>query len=173
MDEILRRIPPPRREASAAQSLVGGRADAFYYRLLERLGHHDLSADFVFLRASQAIEANAKSAFPRCELGVRYWLFAKTGTGDGWLLRLDAPSQSEVAFVDHDEESRARPRPLPLDLRGWLQLADLFRQVEEQTERNPALLDRDYRLRRPHRAAVKAAIERLAPGLGTKYPLAL
>lgn len=141
------------------------------YRRLVGLGRQTLASDFIFLDVESAIAENTLTELPRCELGVRWWAFGKSGSGDLWSLRKTGGGKtSEVAFIDHDDEFEAKPKVLSISLEDWFRLADLIRQVEDLVRETPSLRDRKGLLKSDIKKAVSEQMEALRHGLSRRYP---
>lgn len=87
----------------------------------------EIACDYILQNLEDANESNYDSFFE--ESHDTWWIFAVTGLGDSWAMRID--NNNEVAFIDHEQESKAKPYSLSINFKQWLQLADLNRQFEE------------------------------------------
>lgn len=153
--------------ATALGTLVKGPYLPFFRRRL--VG--EIAPDFRLHPLPLLRAENQHRDCPACGLGRKWWLFATSGSGDGWLLRAGG---AEVAFLDHAEESRAKPKSLGVGFEAWLRLAVLMHDVEQFADRNPSVLDpRSYRLVPEFSAEVRARMNELGPSLDVTYPFDL
>lgn len=143
-----------------------------YRSALERLGECTIAADFEFLGPRRLREENDLRQTPAVELGTAWWLFSVSGSGDGWLVRRSG-GRSEVAFLDHDEETSAKARALGISFTGWLVLADLMSQVERASETDPGLVGGDFALVPGASRLVRDLMDGIGKNLSKRYPFAL
>jgi len=166
----LPRNPKPSKQRDALARCLRGRVPGDYLSLLKRLGrNHEFAADFRFLGARDLGPENSLRECPKVGLGVRWWVFATTGTGDGWLVRCSTQS-AEIAFLDHDQEFQAEAKPLGIDFKKWVQLADLMRQVERAEDADERLLDASFDLEPFARRKVQSAMATISRSLVDRYP---
>lgn len=172
-DVIVRELPRRVRPGKQLETLtkrLRGRVTADYLSVLRRLGRmHEFAVDFRFLGPRDLVPENSLRECPKVGLGEKWWLFATSGAGDGWLLRCSMEA-AEVAFLDHNRESKAEPELLGIEFNQWIQLADLMRQVERAEASSEAVLDAQFRLRPAARRLVKGALAAISPSLPTRYP---
>lgn len=155
----------PQRAAIPGSLLVQLRtvAPQNYLDVLRRLGPCEIAGDFQFLGLADLPGENALREVPRIALGVDWWLFAVSGTGDAWLMRQADGERSDIAFLDHDEGPEATAKPMHLGFHQWLQLADLMAQVEDDAD-VPA---------ESRSAEITGLLEALSGGLATRFPYAV
>ncbi|GAB2829812.1 hypothetical protein GCM10027276_35630 [Comamonas piscis] len=120
----------------------------------------EIAGDFVLLDHLGAAEETWGRDAPLANLGQDWWVFACSGSGDGWLLSRD--QRQVVAFLDHSAGPDALPQLLGIDAAQWLQLADLMAQLEAAQDQGLALAPQALGL-----------MEQLAPGLSAQYPYTL
>ena len=140
-----------------------------YKHALSRIGPAEFAPDFIWPSTDDLTQENEHREAPACHLGQSWWLFATSGSGDGWLI---GPS-NEIAFLDHTKERRAKPIPMGISFEQWFQLADLMAQVESVTSADASLLDARFRLVPKFRKILHEQMDALAPGLSKRYPFSL
>lgn len=130
--------------------------------VLETIGAQQIAADFVVPKTERFIGYNTRVPFV-----PKDWLcFANSGSGDLWLMKRDA--QTEIAFLDHDQESRAKAQPLGIDLRQWVELAWYMREFDRKWDRHAPEAAKRKQVREG-----RAFLESLSKGLSKKYPYKL
>ena len=136
-----------------------------YRSIIASIGPQELAGDYRIPSGTAIEEENTLSDYPKLQLGLSWMVFALSGTGDAWILRLGS-RVPDVAFVDHDQAQDAKPILLGLNLKSWLQLAYLMRELEQLEkaigEISPDIADH-----------VRKELDRLSPGLSTRYPYKL
>ncbi|MPQ44530.1 hypothetical protein [Clostridium tarantellae] len=85
----------------------------------------EIACDYILQDFKSANESN----YEFFEDNNIWWIFAETGSGDSWAMKID--HENEIAFIDHDQENEFKPHLLHINFEKWLQLADLNRQFEE------------------------------------------
>ena len=140
-------------------------APADYLDVLQRLGPCEIAGDFRFLGLVELASENADRDVPDMALGLAWWLFAVSGTGDAWLVRQTDGGASEIAFLDHDEGPAATAKPMNLGFGQWLQLADLMAQAEGAAEDDGAP--------EAMSAHIRSLLDTLSGGLASRFPYAV
>ena len=164
---VVRRLLIASRNPAADSALpcVPWRLPYHYRLLIDSIGPQEIAGDFIIRPSSSTTRNNLLSDYPKLQLGRSWMIFALSGTGDAWILRLGS-RVPDVAFVDHDQAQDAKPILLGLNLKSWLQLAYLMRELEQLEkaigEISPDIADH-----------VRNELDRLSPGLSTRYPYRL
>ena len=158
-------------EYAEAASALGTLVKGPYLRFFRRRLVGEIASDFCLPPLPSLRAENQHRDCPACGLGRTWWLFATSGSGDGWLLRAGG---AEVAFLDHAEESRAKPKSLGIGFEAWLRLAALMHDVDQFTDRDPSVLDpQTYQLVPDFSAEVRARMNELDASLDVTYPFDL
>ena len=90
------------------------------------------------LKEHELVKFNDETKFVfegESEIVRDFFIFADTGAGDLWLVRLD---DGKVAFYDHDAGYLCASNlvKFDLDIEGWLEIAELFGKFETINEPN-------------------------------------
>ena len=98
----------------------------------------EIAGDFRVLKERELAEFNDKAKFVfegESEILREFYIFADTGVGDLWLVRLN---DGKVAFYDHDVGYLCASNLVrfDLDMTGWLEIAEMFGKFETIAEPN-------------------------------------
>ena len=98
----------------------------------------EIAGDFRVLKERELAEFNDEAKFVfegESEILREFYIFADTGVGDPWLVRLD---DGKVAFYDHDAGYLCASNlvKFDLDMTGWLEIAEMFGNFETINEPN-------------------------------------
>ena len=139
-----------------------GVEEPLHWQAQHRWPAREISGDCVFLNAQQARNETLGRDAPLAGLGRHWQVFARSGTGDAWLIAMDDSlnNAQQIAFLDHDLGPDAVAQPMGLSFGQWLQMADLMRQWEAC----------DDDVQAAQLEEVSSLLDQISQGLSQRFP---
>lgn len=136
--------------------------DALYLRFLATCTDVEFTPDIRLFGYEEALAENhaLESDYPK--VARKYWAVGDSGQGDSWFLERD---RGIIFFFDHDEGEYSEVdefENMEISFLQFLQMASLYRELEEYLEENKPNEKVEKELQR--------AVDSIAPDLYDRYP---